>query len=85
MAQRIRKVSTLKEFERILDDFITQGYKVVSRGEETALVIKRDKKENHLLVFLLTFWFTLGFGNIIYALLPGKVKDEVLVKIDKEI
>lgn len=85
MAQRIRRVSTLKEFERTIDDFITQGYKVISRGEETATVIKRGKKDKHLLVFLLTFWFTVGFGNVIYALLPGKVEDEVLVRIDKEI
>lgn len=84
MAQRIRRVSTLKEFERTIDDFITQGYKVISRGEETAAVIKRGKKDKHLLVFLLTFWFTVGFGNVIYALLPGKVEDEVLVRIEKE-
>ncbi len=43
------------------------------------------KHTKHGLVFLLTFWFTLGLGNLIYALIPAGVEDEVMVKIDAEI
>jgi hypothetical protein len=28
----------------------------------------------HVLVFILTFWFTLGIGNIVYHLLAKKTK-----------
>lgn len=83
MAQRIRRTANEREYERVIDDLITQGYVVVSRGELTANLIKRGKKEKHLLVFLLTFWFTLGIGNLIYAILPNKVVDDVLVRIDQ--
>ncbi|OQC15911.1 MAG: hypothetical protein BWX72_00792 [Firmicutes bacterium ADurb.Bin080] len=83
MAQRIRRTANEREYERVIDDLITQGYVVVSRGESSANLIKRGKKEKHLLVFLLTFWWTLGIGNIIYAILPNKVVDDVLVRIDQ--
>lgn len=85
MSQRIKKVANLRDLERAVDDYITQGYKVVSRGEETAAVIKRAKKTQHLLILLLTGWFTFGFGNLIYALIPSKAEDEVLIRIDKEL
>ena len=83
MANRIRRCSDEKEYERLIDDFITTGYEVKSRGEENALLVKKGKHDKHLLVFLLTFWFTLGIGNLIYALIPAKVEDEVLIKLER--
>ena len=82
MANRIRRCSTQKEFERLIDDFVTTGYTIKSRGEENALLVKKGKHDKHLLVFLLTFWFTCGIGNLIYALIPVKTEDEVLIKLD---
>lgn len=82
MGNRIRRCADVKEFERAIDDYITTGYTVKSRGEENALLIKRAAKNKHLLVFLLTFWFTVGIGNLIYALIPAKIEDEVLVKLN---
>ena len=84
MANRIRRCASNKEFEQIIDDFITTGYTIKSRGEENALLVKKGKHTKHLLVFLLTFWFTCGIGNLIYALIPVANEDEVLVKIDKD-
>ena len=83
MANRIRRCADVKEFERAIDDYITTGYTVKSRGEENALLIKKEKKTKHFQVFLWTFWFTAGIGNLIYALMPAKIEDEVLVKIDR--
>lgn len=80
-AQRIRRVANPKEMEQVIDDYITQGYKVKSRGEATATV----KKENwgtagwHILWFCLT----LGIGNIIYALVSNSSADSVLVRIER--
>ena len=84
MANRIRHCTTEREFERTIDDFVTTGYEVKSRGEENALLVKKGKHTHHLMVFLLTFWFTIGIGNLIYALIPVKNEDEVMVKLDKE-
>lgn len=83
MANRIRRCNSEREFEQIIDDFVTTGYEVKSRGAENALLVKKGKHEKHLLVFLLTFWFTLGIGNLIYALMPVKNEDEVMVKLDE--
>ncbi|MDE6504348.1 MAG: hypothetical protein K2L42_00590 [Clostridia bacterium] len=82
MANRIRRCATRKEFEQIVDDFVTTGYVVKSRGEDNALLVKKGQHTKHGLVALLTFWWTLGLGNLIYALIPVKNEDEVLVKID---
>lgn len=79
---RIRRCSTRKEFEQLIDDFITTGYTVKARGEDNARLIKKGKHNKHGLVFLLTFWWTCGIGNLVYALLPVKDEDDVLLKLD---
>jgi hypothetical protein len=82
MAQRIRRVDSIKEMERVVDDFITQGYKAKSRGEESARLVKEAPKDKHLLVALLTIWWTFGLGNLLYAVLPSKIEDDVLVRLE---
>lgn len=82
---RVRRVETVKEMERVMDDLITCGYKVKSQGEFNANLIKRGQKTHHVLVFFLTFWFTFGIGNLIYALMPGKIEDEVMIKVESAI
>ena len=84
MANRIRKVSTQKEFEKMIDEFITMGYQVESQGEDNARVVKKAPKTQHALLALLTIWWTLGIGNLIYAMMPAKNEDEVLIKIEKD-
>ena len=82
-ASRIRRVSTRKEFEQLIDDFITTGYKIKTQGENNALLVKPGKHNKHGLVALLTVWWTFGLGNLIYALIPVKNEDEVLVKLEE--
>jgi len=83
---RIRKVQNKREFENVIDEFITIGYTLQSRGEDNA---KLKKKEYggliaHILIALFTIWWTLGIVNIIYAYYKYKKGDEVLVKLDDE-
>ncbi len=84
MTQRIRRCSSQKELEKVVDDFITVGYKVKSRGE-SSVVLEKFKPKKHGTVFLWTFWWTAGIGNLIYALIPPTLEDEVCVKIDDTI
>lgn len=83
MANRIRRCSTEKEFDQVIDDFITTGYELQSRGESNALLVKK-KNKNHAMVAALTVWWTCGIGNLIYAFIPAKIEDEVMVKLEKE-
>jgi len=41
-APRIRKVSNNKKLENIVGGYVTQGYKIDSRGEKTARVKRKD-------------------------------------------
>ena len=84
MAQRIRKTSTINEFEGVIDDYITQGYKVKSRGESTANLVQTGEHSKHALVALLTVWWTFGLGNLIYQLIPMPARDDVLVRLVSE-
>ncbi|MGN1094106.1 MAG: hypothetical protein ACI4SC_03925 [Candidatus Neoclostridium sp.] len=82
MPDRIRRCKDRQEFEHAVDDYVTLNYKVLSRGEDSASLRQRKPHTKHLLVFLLTFWFTFGIGNLIYALIP-LYGETVFVKIDQ--
>ena len=56
MINRIRRCSSRKEYEQLIDDYITVGYTVKARGEDNAHLIKKGRHTKHGLVFLLTFW-----------------------------
>lgn len=51
MANRIRRCKDRREFERVVDDFVTTGYTVTSRGEDNALLIKKGSTPNTGLYF----------------------------------
>lgn len=81
---RIKHASSTREAEGFRDEFITQGYKVESEGD-TSMIVKRSSwgtLPGHLLVALLTIWWTFGLGNLVYALAAHK-SDEVMIKVDQ--
>jgi len=59
---------------------------VKSEGESSTLLGKSSwgTLTGHLLVGLLTIWWTLGIGNLIYALAAHSA-DEVLIRVDEEV
>lgn len=81
---RIRRVEDDREMERVIDDYITQGYQVKSRGERSARVKDKDwgSAFGHIVVAILTIWWTLGLGNVAYAVYKRYSADEVTIKID---
>ena len=82
-APRLRKVSTRKEFDGVLDDYITQGYEVINQGENSALLRKSTwgTSGGHVLWALLTVWCTIGFGNLAYALIAHYTAEQVMLKL----
>ena len=83
MANRIRTVTSRNDFERLVEEFVISGYKLENRGDNSAL-LRKYKKKDHALVALLTVWWSLGIGNLIYACIPASVEDEVLEKLENE-
>jgi hypothetical protein len=51
--------------ESVIDDFVTQGYTILNRGESSALLRKNSwgSGGGHLLWALLTVWFTLELAD----------------------
>lgn len=85
---RIRRVENRSQMESVVDDFVTLGYKVESRGENSVKL--KEKKgwgslSGHLIIVLLTLWWTLGIGNLIYGLVKHYGGEEVVVKQEKEV
>lgn len=83
---RLRKVHSSKELDSVVDDYITQGYKVQSAGQKSTLLRKKQWGSigGHLLVAFLTIWWTLGVGNLIYALIASSGSEKVMVKLEIE-
>ncbi|HEX7378727.1 MAG TPA: hypothetical protein VF278_16520 [Pirellulales bacterium] len=82
---RIRKYATVKELETLIDDYITQGYEVISQGQTSTMLRKKSwgSATGHVLWALLIFWFTLGIGNAVYALVAHNSAEQVLLKLDQ--
>jgi len=66
MVKRVTK----KEFESEVEDKQTEGYKIVSKTGTVCVLEKRNlgKALWHILILILTIWFTFGIGNILYLL-----------------
>jgi len=76
---------TKKQYEHAVEDKTTEGYKVESKTNTQAVLVKRDLGSAmwHIIIFILTVWFTLGLGNIIYIVYRYFVKaDKVIIKVE---
>lgn len=64
-----RTVPSREALDNAKDDLIEEGWSVSK--EATDKVVMRDNDYGsfgaHSLVFLLTVWWTFGFGNLLYA------------------
>jgi len=71
--------------ENLLDDYMTQGYEIITQGESTTLVRRKSwgTAGGHVLWALLTVWFTMGLGNLAYALVAHYTAEQVMLKIDE--
>ena len=80
---RLRNVDSENHLEQPIEDFITQDSEVLNRGENSTLVRKKTygSGTTHLVVFLLTAWWTFGIGNLLYAIIAHSRAEKVLVRI----
>lgn len=83
--ERIRKVQNQKEYEQVIDEYITLGYKIKSRGQDNCRLQKAayGGLASHVLVAILTCWWTFFIGNILWLVYNYvSNSDNVLVKIE---
>ncbi|CEA12757.1 hypothetical protein [Methanobacterium formicicum] len=80
---RIRKTRSEREFEEAIDEYITMGYKVQSRGEKTAQLLKAQYGSllSHILILIFFCW-TFLLANLLWLVYNYYSKsDKVLVKL----
>ncbi|MFC7319713.1 hypothetical protein [Halobacillus campisalis] len=85
---RIRRVGSIKEMENVTDDYITMGYQILSRGENSVRIRQHGgwgSAGGHIIAALLSLWWTFGVGNLLYALYKRYSGEKVLIKlVEKE-
>jgi hypothetical protein len=69
--------------ERTVEDFLTRGYKIKQEGQESTMLKKKNWGSGgmHVVVAVLTIWWTLGLGNVVYALYKYLTAEEVQIKV----
>lgn len=83
-APRLRNVQTQKEMQSVRDDFITQGYEVRTEGQYSLLMRKKDWGSVgwHVVIAIFTIWWTIGIGNLIYAVIAHTTAEQVMLKME---
>lgn len=75
------------KLQNAIDDNIAMGYTLKSQSDNVALLEKPGNWGSlgwHLVILLLTFWFTYGFWNLGYALYSHYLKkQELQLKVDE--
>lgn len=84
---RVRRVNSRKSKEKAIDEFITRGYRIKSGGETSTRLKERDWGDagTHLLLAIVTGWWTFGFFNSLYAIYSYATAEEVVIKLDKDL
>jgi len=77
---RLRRVASVHDLDAAIDEYRFRGYRVLRRAESKALLQKVDKGTIGMHVVLAMF--TLGIGNIIYAMTCQAQADQVVIRVE---
>ena len=78
---RLRRVASVHDLDAAIDEYRFRGYRVLRRNDEKALLQRVDKGTVPMHVFL--GMFTLGIGNVIYALACQAKADRVMIRVEE--
>lgn len=53
---RIRRVDDQREMEKVIDDFVTQGYRIKEQGENSTMMKEKDWGSGGMHLIVLVFW-----------------------------
>lgn len=82
---RVRRVEDEDTLHDKIDDYQFRGFSVVERSDTQARLKNTTYGTvgMHVLWFFLTFWFTVGLGNVAYAVYAyTQNSKEVLLKVE---
>ena len=81
------KIVPRVKFQQEIDDSVIDGWELKRHNKDVAILTKKDGYGSfmtHVVIFLFTAWFTIFFGNFIYAMYSKYVtKDELEIKVDE--
>ncbi len=79
--QEVFREQTKKGFDNRVEDKQTEGYEMQSNTGTQAILEKRTHGTaiNHIIWFVLTFWWTLGIVNIMYLVFSYYVRKKTIV------
>jgi len=81
---RIREAETKREYQKVIDDFDTLGYRIVAGQQTDSTKMKKTDYGGigaHILIAVLTAWWTFFLGNIAYLLFKYFTAEEVLIRL----
>jgi hypothetical protein len=83
---RIRRVDDQREMEKVIDDFITQGYRIKEQGQNSTMMKEKDWGSGgmHLIVLVFLGWWTIGIANVVYAAYKYFTGAEVKIQVEEE-
>jgi hypothetical protein len=72
--------------DREIDEYVTRGYRITSRGETSARLKERDWGDGgvHLIIAALSAWWTVGLSNALYAIYKYVTAEEVLITVETD-
>jgi hypothetical protein len=79
---RLRRCKTQQEMERVIDDMAVQGYKIINRSDNSALIEKKSYGSVGMHVLLVLF--TAGIGNIIYAVVKASNGEKIALRVNED-
>ena len=58
-----------RRLQREIDDLVAQGWTIEEEAPDHVVMIDREfgSLVSHLLIAILTFWFSMGLGNVVWA------------------
>ncbi|GAA0465361.1 hypothetical protein MUK72_00785 [Halococcus dombrowskii] len=82
---RIRRVDDQREMEKVIDDFVTQGYRIKEQGENSTMMKEKDWGSGgmHLIVLVFLGWWTVGIANAVYAAYKYFTGAEVKIQVEE--
>ncbi|QFU83450.1 zinc ribbon domain-containing protein [Natronorubrum aibiense] len=58
-----------KRLQREIDDLVAQGWRIEDEDRDRVVMVNREfgSLASHVVVALLTFWWTMGLGNVVWG------------------
>lgn len=83
---RTVRVADRRELDRSVEEFLVRGYEIREQGDASTRMKERDWGDApvHILLAVLTVWWTFGLANALYAIYRRVTADEIEIRVETE-